>query len=157
MGNELVHKNRDEQIDELEATMLENFEPVDCPVEHIFTPGLYSRQIFMKAGTFITSKIHKTRHPYIVSQGLVSVWIDEGQEIVIQAPHTGITEPGTRRVLYIWEDTIWTTFHANPDDEDLEQIEERIIEKHENPLLTEQMKNKMLSVKNELEKELLNN
>ena len=48
MANELVHKNRDEQIDELEATMLENFEPVDCPVEHIFTPGLYSRQIFMK-------------------------------------------------------------------------------------------------------------
>lgn len=157
MENELVHKDRDQKIDELEAAMLENFDPVDCPVDHIFTPGLYSRQIFMKAGTFITSKIHKTKHPYIVSQGLVSVWIDEGQEIVIQAPHTGITEPGTRRVLYIWEDTIWTTFHANPDDENLEQIEERIIEKHENPLLTEKMKNKMLAVKCELEKELLNN
>jgi len=157
MENELLHKDRNQKIDELEAAMLENFDPVDCPVDHIFTPGLYSRQIFMKAGTFITSKIHKTKHPYIVSQGLVSVWIDEGEEIVIQAPYTGITEPGTRRVLYIWEDTIWTTFHANPDDENLEQIEERIIEKHENPLLTEQMKNKMLSVKCELEKELLNN
>ena len=68
-----------------------------------------------------------------------------------------ITEPGTRRVLYIWEDTIWATVHSNPDDENLEQIEDRIIEKHINPLLTEQMKNKMLAVKKELETELLNN
>jgi len=145
------NSDRNKQIDELEKVMLTEFEPIECPVDHIFTPGLYTRQIFMPAGSFITSKIHKTEHPYVVSQGLVSVWIDEGEEIVIDAPFTGITKPGTRRVLYVWEDTIWTTFHANPDNENLEQIEQRIIEKHENPLLTEQLKNKMISLKHKLE------
>ena len=149
------NKYRDEKIDQLESVMLESFEVVDCPISHIFTPGLYARQMFLKAGTLITSKIHKTEHPYIISKGKVSVWVEEENEVVLESPYTGITKIGTRRVIYAWEDTIWTTFHANPDDENTEQIEDRIIEKHINPLLTEQMKNKMLSVKKGLETELL--
>ena len=66
----------------------------------------------LPAGTIVVSKIHKTEHPYIVSKGHVAVWI-EGQGVVqIRAPHCGITKPGTRRVLYIREDCVWTTFHV---------------------------------------------
>lgn len=109
---------------------------VECPLVNVFTPGLYLRQVFIPAGTILTSKIHKTQHPYIVSMGKISVF-DEGQgEVLIQAPFMGVTQAGTRRVLYAHEDTIWTTAHANPEDEDLEQIEERIIQKHENKFLT---------------------
>ena len=57
-------KTRDEKIDELEAVMLENFPIIDCPLVHRFTEGLYVREIFMPAGSLITSKIHKTQHQY---------------------------------------------------------------------------------------------
>ena len=141
---ELVEsKTMNQMIDELEATMVDNFPLADCPLVHRFTEGLYVREIFMPAGSLITSKIHKTQHQYFILKGAVSVWIDEGKEEYLQAPYIGVTQPGTRRVLYIWEDCIWATSHPNPDNETVEQIEERIIEKHDNPLLSEEIKNKL--------------
>jgi hypothetical protein len=137
---ELKEKTKDERIDELESIMAENMDLVQCPLVHRFTEGLYVREIFMPAGTLITSKIHKTQHQYFVLKGKVSVWIDEGEEVFIEAPYIGVTQPGTRRVLYIWEDCVWATAHPNPDNENEEQIEERIIEKHDNPLLPQEVK-----------------
>lgn len=100
----------------------------ECPLEHTFTPGLYTRQIFMPARSVIVSKIHKTEHPFIISKGRVSVWTDEGVQ-ELSAPHQGITKPGTRRLLVVHEDTIWTTFHAGPENTP-EEFERRIIQKH---------------------------
>jgi len=140
---EIQEKTTNEKIDELESAMVNNFPLVECPLIHRFTEGLYTREIFMPAGSLITSKIHKTQHQYCVLKGAVSVWIDEGEEQYIEAPYVGITEPGTRRVLYVWEDCIWITSHPNPDNENLEQIEERIIEKHDNTLLSDDVKNKL--------------
>lgn len=129
-------------IDELEASMIENFPIVDCPVKHHFTNGTYVREIFMPKGTLITSKIHKSQHQYFILKGSAIVWID-GVEQEVSAPHIGITEAGTRRVLLITEDCIWATSHPNPNNETLEQIEERIIEKHDNPHLSLEIKNKL--------------
>lgn len=103
-----------EAIDALH-TLLEGCEQVDCPLIHLFTPGMYIREIFMPKGTVIVSKIHNTTHPYIVSKGVVAVYNSEKDfSGVIEAPFTGITYPNTRRVLEIIEDTIWTTFHPLP-------------------------------------------
>ena len=63
--------NRDEVIDQLEAVLF-NCPQIDCPLVHRFTPGMYIREIFMPAGTMLTSMIHKTEHPYVVSQGKVN-------------------------------------------------------------------------------------
>lgn len=95
----------------------------------------------MPKGTLLTSKIHKTEHPFIVSKGKVSVWLDEGEEVLIEAPYCGITLPNTRRVLYIHEDCIWTTIHAT-DKTTPEEVEEEIIQKHDNELLTQEEKEK---------------
>ena len=151
---ELV-KSRNDRVDELEAEMLSTLSIIDCPVTHIFTPNLYAREIFMPAGSLVTSKIHKTEHPYVVSQGLVSVWVDNGKEIIIKAPFSGITNPGTRRVLYVWEDTIWTTFHVDAEDcRNVDMIEERIIEKHDNKLITEEVRDKMSAISYEIQNRL---
>jgi hypothetical protein len=83
-----------------------------------------------------TSKIHKTQHPFTISKGRVMVCIDAGEWVEYEAPYTGITQAGTRRVLYVVEDCVWTTYHLNPSNtEDLQEIEDRIIEKHENPFI----------------------
>lgn len=147
MNQEISEKVLNHSIDELESVMLDNFPIIDCPVTNRFTDGMYVREIFMPAGAFITSKIHKTQHQYFILKGKAIVWID-GIEQILEAPYIGVTEPGTRRVLYILEDTIWATSHPNPDNETLEQLEERIIQKNDNPYLTEDMKNKIYKLQN---------
>lgn len=105
-------------------------EQAECPVTHFFTPGLYIRHIFMPAGTLVASKLHKTCHPYFVLRGRCTVRIGDRWE-EIEAGHMGITHPGTHRLLYIYEDTVWVTIHANPDNlADLKVLEEMIIQPH---------------------------
>lgn len=153
VNNLKLVRNNDEMVDMLEAAILEHLDTANCPVIHRFTLGLYIREIFMPAGSLITSKIHKTEHPYVVSQGVVSVWIDAENEVLIEAPFTGITKPNTRRVLYVHEDCIWTTFHptdVQPESDSEEDIlkavggiEDQIIEKHENKLLQNENKRRL--------------
>jgi len=98
----------------------------DCfPLKHTFVDGAYVREITMPKGALLTSKIHKIRHPYFVLKGEVSVLTENGV-IRIKAPYSGITEAGTKRVLFIHEDTVWTTVHIT-NETDLEKIEKQII------------------------------
>jgi hypothetical protein len=112
-------------------------EPVEMPLTHSFTDGMYIREIFMPAGTILTSKIHKTNHPFVVSKGKCIVY-DGNKLETINAPHTGITEPNTRRLLYIEEDTIWTTFHIT-DKTNVDEIEKEIIEERDNKMLDKEL------------------
>lgn len=96
---------------------LSKLPPADMPLVHRFTPGLYIREITMPAGTCVISRIHRTTHPFVVTRGRALVWSPQTGVLEIAAPHTGITVPGTQRVLLMLEETVWTTFHANPDDE----------------------------------------
>lgn len=108
---------------------------IRLPLNHLFTPGLYIREVLLPKGTLLTSKIHMTEHPFVISRGLVSVWSGiEGEEPqVFGAPYTGITKPGTRRIIYAYEDTIWSTFHPTLET-DIEKIERELIFKHDEHL-----------------------
>lgn len=117
------------RIDELEAA-LATMPQAECPVRHTFTPGLYARTVLMPAGAVVTSKIHKTEHPWVLSAGRLSVYDHEtGEWTELAAPAMGVTKPGTRRVAVIHEDTIWTTFHPT-DLTDVDAIEAQIIVPH---------------------------
>lgn len=100
-----------EAIDKLEAEMVKVGSPVECPVTHRFTPGMYIREIFMPAGTWVTSMTHNTVHPFFVLQGKANVYSDNDGAQIIEAPYVGVTTPGTRRVLEIITDCIWCTCH----------------------------------------------
>jgi hypothetical protein len=127
-------------VDRFEESIVGSGLPLaEFPLVHRFTPGLYIREIFMPAGSVLTSKIHKTEHPYVISKGVVSVWTADRGTVTLKAPHTGITKPGTRRVLFVHEDTIWTTFHVGEEDS-VEAIEDRIIEKRDNRRLNTEQK-----------------
>ena len=117
-----------QQIDRLEEFMLAHLVPVDQPLQHFFTPGLYTRVIFNPAGSLITTFTHKTTHPFVLLQGKLSVFIPGVGVEVIEAPHMSITREGTRRVIYAHEDSIVATYHANPTDEtDLAVLEKRLV------------------------------
>lgn len=99
-----------------------------CPLKHTFVDGMYVREIFMPKGTLVISKIHRFQHPYFVTKGDTSVLTEKGV-VRIKAPFAGITERGTKRVLYMHEDTVWITVHAT-ESKKLEVIEEEIISKN---------------------------
>jgi hypothetical protein len=122
-------------LDVLEAEMFKHPQ-VHCPLVHRFTPGLYIREIFMPAGSVVTSARHMTCHPFVVSKGDVSVYEEDREVGRYKAPYTGITQPGTRRLLYMHEDTIWTTFHVT-DKTDPDEIAKDIAEVEINPLLSQ--------------------
>ncbi len=109
---------------------LEKHPKVECPVTHRFTPGLYIRELHVPHGTLVITKIHKTEHPFVVSQGKLRVLTEKGGCEIIEAPHTGITKPGTRRIALAIEDVIWTTFHPTALT-DVDEIEDLIIEKRD--------------------------
>ena len=57
---------------------LTNLPEVDCPLQHMFAPGVYIRTIFIPKGTCIVGKIHKHRHANILSSGSVLVLTESG-------------------------------------------------------------------------------
>lgn len=101
-----------QRIDAIEDALAE-MPQVKMPLHHIFTPGLYVREIMIPAGTIATTRIHLTEHPFIISHGTASIWTGEDGWITVGAPFTGITKPGTRRVIYAHTDVIWTTCHVS--------------------------------------------
>ena len=118
------------RIDFVEKCIAEQLAPVEMPVEHTFLEGMYVRKITMKAGILCTSKIHKTRHPFLVVSGKAKVFDAAGGWQLIEGPYAGVTQPGTRRILEIVEDMIWYTFHAT-ESTDLDEIEREVIHEHD--------------------------
>lgn len=106
---------------------------VECPLQHYFAPGVYLREIFMPAGAVVIGKIHKTEHFNIIQRGACSLFSENGDRELLHGPHTFVSKAGVQKVLYIHEDTVWTTVHLT-DERDLEKLEEQLIEKGDYPL-----------------------
>ena len=120
-------------LDELETAMTDpRFIPAECPVKHRFTPGLYIREIFIPAGTILITGTHRQTHPFVVSIGLVRVVSEQEGAVEYAAPHTGITQAGTRRLLHAVTDVIWTTFHPTSKCT-VEDAVAELVEQHVNP------------------------
>jgi hypothetical protein len=156
----IVERINDERIDELEKFMVDNYPALECNLEHIFTPGLYGREITMPTNAGITSEIHLTCHQFNISKGKVAVKIDKEEWEIFEAPYKGITRPGTRRVLVIAEECVWTTYHPIPyvtgDENDLsedekqkvvDRIESEILEDYYNPLIGGRLKRNKVTYK----------
>lgn len=117
-----------EKIRHLQDEMLKATEHhVECPVRHIFAPGLYAREMFIPKGTVIVGKIHKHAHVNTISKGKCSVMTEFGPR-EIEAPHTFVSDVGTKRVVVALEDVVWTTYHPSHET-DLEKLEDEIIAK----------------------------
>lgn len=99
----------------------------EMPLKHYFTEGAYARELTMPAGSMVVGKIHKHAHLNFITKGKVAVVTEFGKE-VFTAPYTFISQPGTKRVVYILEDTVWTTVHVTTET-DLEKIEDYVIAK----------------------------
>lgn len=125
----LPTSDRMADVEQMEKAALQ-LPQVEMPLRHFFAPGVYAREVTMFKGTMVTGKIHKHQHICIISKGDVSILTDDGVKR-IQAPYTMISPPGCKRVLYIHEDTVWTTIHVT-EETDLQKLEDEFVAKDRN-------------------------
>lgn len=118
----------------IEDTIRRELPLLDLKVVHHFGGGIYARELHIPAGTVLTGKIHKTENMNIMSRGELSVLTEDGVKRV-KAPFTVVSPPGTKRVAYAHEDTVWTTLHAT-NERDVEKIESVFIAQDEHEFLT---------------------
>lgn len=112
---------------------MRKMEQIDLPVKHHFSQGVYARELFIPKGTVLTGKIHKYEQLNIMSAGELSVLTEDGI-VRVKAPFTIVSPPGTKRVAYAHEDTVWTTIHGS-DETDLDKLEDHFIAQDETEYL----------------------
>lgn len=107
-------------FDTLEKRLL-GCEQADCPVEHIFAPGLYIRQVTLPKGVMAIGHRHLHQHWNVMLEGAVMV---PGGKIM-RAPLSFLGEPG-RKIGFMLERVVWQNLFPNPDNcQDIETLERR--------------------------------
>lgn len=101
----------------------------DCPVEHIFAPGLYIRKLSVAAGTLAIGHIQKTEHLNIFLKGTVKILKEDGTTTTLTAPMIFTSPPG-RKCGFVLEDMIWLNVYATAET-DVAILEETYIDKSE--------------------------
>lgn len=128
----------DEMLDQVEAQMHE----IGCSefeTAGIFTPGLYLRALVIPKGSYLTSKLHRVEHPFILAEGKMTIFTEDGEQH-IKAPHIDITKAGTRRFARADENSLWVTCHATDKTTEAE-VEAEVIIDRINPLLMNKEEN----------------
>ena len=120
--------NTREKVLSLEILMREQPQ-LALKVEHFFSPGIYTRILYIPKGCMLTGKIHKQPILNIMTKGDISVLIgDEVKRIV--APFVIVSPAGSKKIGYAHEDTIWMGCHGT-DEQDVEKIEKHFIAQDE--------------------------
>ena len=99
----------------------------ELSLEHFICNKTYTRQITLPKDIILTGKVHNFDHTSIISKGDVTIMTPEGVTR-IKAPATWISKAGTKRLIYVHEETIWATIH---------QIEHTVVEDLEKELVHE--------------------
>ena len=99
------------------------------PLKHTFADGIYVRQMSMKPGSVVVGAIHKHLHVWFLLTGNISVATEEVIEDYI-APCYVVSTPGTKRVIYANEESIFVNIHKNPtNSKDIDFLEKEIVAK----------------------------
>jgi len=98
------------------------------PLIHSFADGVYIREITLPAGAIIIGAIHRHKHLNFISRGHVRCVTEAGGVEDLVGPCTMVSPAGTKRVLYVYEETVWTTVHRTEFDTVKEAEAEAIAE-----------------------------
>lgn len=112
-----------ERLQEYLATLPQSDELV---LKEYFADGMYCRELFRPKDTLIVGKVHKKEHFYMVIQGHINVFTENGV-LEMKAPYILVSKPGTKRITYSLEDSVAITVHRVSSD-NIEEIEKEIVE-----------------------------
>ena len=136
VGDKKLSINSRENISKLQDFLIDNADEVSIvthqdshlfPLKHTFADGVYVRQMSMGIGTLVVGAIHKHLHVWFLLTGHISVATEDKLEDYI-APCYVVANPGTKRVIYAHEDSIFVNIHKNPSNtQDIDQLEKEIV------------------------------
>lgn len=124
----------------LEDAIRRDLPPVEMPVSHHFSHGVYGRELRIPAGTVLTGKIHKFENLNVLLEGEMLVLTDQGPKRV-SAGHVEVSPAGTKRAALALTDCRWLTAHGT-DETDVDVIEAKFVAQTEQEYLAfcEQLK-----------------
>ena len=97
------------------------------PLKHTFADGVYIRQMDMQAGSVVIGAIHNHLHAWFLLTGSLAVVTEDTTEEFI-SPCYVLATPGSKRVIYALEDSIFVNVHKNPDNiKDIKKLEDEIV------------------------------
>lgn len=114
-----------QRVERLES-IIEQAPQVDCPVRHIFAPGVYAREMTIPAGVIATGAVHKTEHLSILSAGHCHLTTDDGVQ-ELRAPYIGLSKAGAKRAICAITECVFTTIHPTMET-DLDKLCEELTE-----------------------------
>ena len=97
------------------------------PLKHTFADGVYVRQMDMKAGSIVVGAIHNHLHVWFLLTGHLAVATEDSIEEFV-APCYVLAKPGSKRVIYAMEESIFVNVHKNPNNiKDIKKLEDEIV------------------------------
>jgi len=113
--------------DNIEGTGKEVLHSDNFPLKHTFVDGVYVREMKFKKDSAVVGAIHKHLHVWFLLYGHLFIATEGSQEEYI-APCYVVAEPGSKRVIYAAEDSLFVNIHANPKNiTDIEELEEQLV------------------------------
>ena len=97
------------------------------PLKHMFADGVYIRQMDMKADSMVIGAIHNHLHAWFLLTGHLAVVTESSVEEFV-APCYVLAKPGSKRVIYAIEKSIFVNVHKNPNNiKDIKKLEKEIV------------------------------
>lgn len=97
-----------------------------CPVRHLFGPGVYMRELSAKAGTVIIGRRQLTTHRCILVRGRLTFLNDDASITEMSAPQEFEAGPG-RKIARVDEDMTFVNVYET-DETDVEALEALLLE-----------------------------
>jgi hypothetical protein len=111
----------------IEGTGDEVLHSNNFPLKHTFVDGVYVREMKFKKDSAVVGAIHKHLHVWFLLYGHLFIATEGSQEEYI-APCYVVAEPGSKRVIYAAEDSLFVNIHANPKNiTDIKELEEQLV------------------------------
>lgn len=114
------------RIQRLGDWLLSQPDPLTFHVEHEVCEGMYLRKLFIPKDSLVVGRVHRKHCHNVVASGRISVLTETGSAL-LDAGFTGMSQPGTQKLGFAHEDTIFINVFRT-DKTDLAEIEAEIAE-----------------------------
>jgi hypothetical protein len=125
LWDDLTEKALD--LPSIEKRMLEMDGQIEIPVNHIFSAGVYIRQIEIPAGAIVMGKRHRVAMCNILLKGKLEVYVEEGKPpMIIEAPYIFTSQPFSKKFAHCLEEAIFLNIIPTNETDPVE-IENKVI------------------------------
>lgn len=97
----------------------------DCKLKHIFSDGIYVREVTMPAGSLIVGRIHTTEHLNEVISGECQIFTADEELVIRKGGDIFTSKAGVQKVGLCITDVVWRTIHAT-NETNIEKLEQEL-------------------------------